>query len=405
MDPSLFIEKYNLILIRYSGEIWLKSTKVKMRMVNTLMNNITKMLNRADIKFHKYQLSKDSSRIFYFFDNEDILKALFIIKKVFGVYSVSPALRTSNRIKNIKERTLEVAEKVLKKGESFALRVKRSGVHDYTSQDVAVEVGAEIMEKLSNLNLSVDLTNPKKEIFIEIRNDFSYIFTEIFSNYWEGLPYNKKNKILAMDCGRIEDLLASFLLMRRGVQILPVLFNISDTEGLEENWRSNWNEVRRYIPSHKFAVYQLDLGSVMKKILNQLDDKTYTCAICRLLRFDLSAKLTKQLDAFKKVKAFSDGLSLNNKNYCFDEVDLQSIALNYLFSDHPIFTSIVALDSSEINNRITNISENLKKHDYCKFKPENQEIDLKELKGIYDSLDTNSFLQKCIHNIKEFDLS
>ena len=406
MDDSLFLENYNMILIRYSGEIWLKSTKVKMRMVKTLMNNIKRMLNRVNLKFHKYQLSKDSSRIFYFFSNEDIPRAVELFKKVFGIYSFSPALRTSNKMKNIKERTLEVAEVILEKHDSFALRVKRSGVHDYSSHDVAVKVGAEIMENFQELNLSVDLTNPKKKIYIEVRDNFTYIFTDIIHNYWEGLPLSKRNQIFVMDCGRIDDLLAGFLLMRRGAQIFPILFDVSnERERVTDKWVSRWKVVRDFISFNKFFLQILDLSSLLEEILTQTPKKEYTCALCRLVRLDILAKLNDRIRLFKDVKAYSDGLNLNNDNYCIDTVDLQSIALNYLFSQNPIFTSIVAMDKSEIKERLNKIDKNLKEFDYCKFKPKNQEIDLEEVKKLYQSLNTDKLIEECINNIKQINLS
>ena len=77
MHTINILSAYNLILVRY-GEIWLKSQKVKVRMLKILMNNIKKMLKRMEVPFTKYQLSKDSARIFYFFKSEDIKKAATI---------------------------------------------------------------------------------------------------------------------------------------------------------------------------------------------------------------------------------------------------------------------------------------------------------------------------------------
>ena len=179
MKNTPLLEFYNLIKINPLPEIWLKSRKVKIRMLKALMNNIKNSLKRVKIPFHKYQLSKDSARIFFFFKNEDIKKASEIIKKVFGVYSFSPVLRTSNKLKNIIERTIEVGEEVLTKNDTLALRVKRSGVHEYSSQDVAIKVGQEVIDHFSYLNLKVNLSSPKKEIHIEIRGEFSYIFTDV----------------------------------------------------------------------------------------------------------------------------------------------------------------------------------------------------------------------------------
>ncbi|MFW9772744.1 MAG: hypothetical protein ACFFEO_11365, partial [Candidatus Thorarchaeota archaeon] len=57
IEQPHILPEYTLILIRY-GEVWLKSQKVKMRMLRVLINNIKKMLKKAKISFHKYQLSK-----------------------------------------------------------------------------------------------------------------------------------------------------------------------------------------------------------------------------------------------------------------------------------------------------------------------------------------------------------
>ena len=67
------LESYNIIKVNPSPEIWLKSKKVKIRWLKALMNNIKNSLKHAKIPFHKYQLSKDSARIFFFFNSQYII--------------------------------------------------------------------------------------------------------------------------------------------------------------------------------------------------------------------------------------------------------------------------------------------------------------------------------------------
>ena len=98
MEDKLILKQYNLILIRYA-EIWLKSQKVKIRMLKYLMNNIKNVLKRKAIPFNKYQMSKDSARVFFFFNNKDINNAINVLINAFGVHSISPAIRTSNKLK------------------------------------------------------------------------------------------------------------------------------------------------------------------------------------------------------------------------------------------------------------------------------------------------------------------
>ncbi|MFX1495730.1 MAG: THUMP domain-containing protein, partial [Promethearchaeota archaeon] len=360
MEDSYILKQYNLILIRY-GEIWLKSQKVKIRMLKILINNIQKMLKKRNITFHKYQLSKDSSRVLFFFKNEDIPNALEVLKNVFGIYSVSPALRTSNRLENICERAIEVGNNILEKHDTFAIRVKRSGKHDYTSMDVAKIVGKTILDTFTNLELKVNLTSPKKVIFVEVRDNFSYIFTDIIKSNWGGLPIEDQKKVVVMDIGRLNDLISSFLIMKRGCVIYPVLFEITHNKKVFNIWRSNWKELAQYVPFFKFSLKKIKIVNILKFVEENIPSKKYLCGICKLVRLEILSKLIQTLSSNTniKIRAITDGVSLNNSTLCPDYIDFNLIALNYLFSIYPIFTPIIGFDSNEIDDFKKKISPNL----------------------------------------------
>jgi thiamine biosynthesis protein ThiI len=399
------LEQYNLVLIRY-GEVWLKSQKVKIRMLNHLMSNLKNMLQKKGIPFHKYQLSKDSSRIFFFFENEVLHRALDVIQKVFGIHSFSPALRTSNKIKNITERTLEVAGKILKKNDTFALRVKRSGIHDYDSLELARIVGKKVIDAFSEFNLKVNLSNPQKKIFIEVRDDFSYIFTHIYETKWAGLPIEGRKNILVMDVGRLEDLMAGFLLMRRGSNIHPLLLDMSDDKNNFDKWLSNWKEVLDYFPFKKFRILKIKLTSIFDKILSNLKQNEFKCAICRLLRYNIISNVIKdpKFRNLREIRAFTDGLRFANSSFCTDEIDLQSISLNYLFSNYPVFTPLIGFSKEEFEEKIRKLSENLIRFDYCKYQPKNQIFNKQDVQLIYNNLKIRQDLEKITYSIEIIDL-
>ncbi len=406
MEKNLIIlEQYNLILIRYA-EIWLKSQKVKIRMLKFLMNNIKNMLKRKGIPFNKYQLSKDSSRVFFFFSNKDIPNAIEVLKNSFGVHSLSPAIRTSNSLKNITERTIELANEILEKDDSFALRVRRSGKHDYTSMEAAKIVGKAIIDHLSNHNLKVNLTHPKKEIFIEIRQDFSYIFSQVIKSKWGGLPIEPVKKIIVMDVGRLNDLIAGFLLMRRGSEIYPVLFDITEDKALNDIWISNWKEVTDYIPFNQFRLRKVNLFNILKKLSSELSDTQYFCGICRLIRFDLLSRIlmVSNFSFYGKIRAITDGVSLSCSSICSDSVDLDSIALNRLISNFPIFTPLIGFGRDNIQNLAFKISKKFKPIDYCPFKPNDQEFDAEKLNKIYDNLSLDNILEESVEKIEVIKL-
>ena len=399
MGETFFLKQYNLVLIRYA-EIWLKSQKVKIRMLKYLMNNIKNILKRNGVPFHKYQISKDSARVYFFFKNKDIPNAVEILKNAFGIHSVSPAIRTSNNIKNITERTIEVANEVLEKNDSFALRVKRSGTHSYTSMEVAQIVGKAILDYFPDQNLKVNLTQPKKQLFIEIRGEFSYIFSQVIKSKWGGLPIEPQKKMLLMDVGRLNDLIAGFLLLRRGGEIYPILIDINEDKASIETWLSNWREIGKYIPYSRFQLIIIKINQILKKVASEREVGKNFCSICRLIRFEILSKILSNpaFHFYEKIRACVDGTSFNCSSFCPDSIDLDTLASNSLISRFPIFTPIIGFSSKKLDNLTMKISPNLKKIDYCPFKPEEQELNAEILKKIYNQLDIDKMLEESIQN-------
>ncbi len=405
MEELSILNKYNLILIRYN-EIWLKSRRVKARMLTVLMNNIKNRLKYSKIHFHKYQLSSDSSRILFFFDNKDLSDAVEVIRDAFGVHSLSPALRTSNSMKNITERTLEVAQQIFTKGDSFALKVTRSGQHEFSSKDVAIQVGQAIKDNFVELKLKVNLTNPEKVIYIEVREEFAYIFTQVMNSNWGGLPIEGNKKVLVMDIGRLNDILSGFLIMRRGSVMYPLIFDLRGDYKLIEQYLENWKMIVKYIPSEKFKVRIVNVSDVLKKINADLMEKKYMCALCRCIRFEIAGRILKDTsyDELGRVKAITDGASLNNETLCSDEVDLETLSLNYMFFGQPIFTSVIGLEVNEIDQLHHRVSKDFKSLDYCPFLPKNQEFNSEEVVKRYRELNLNADLEKCVSNLKIINL-
>ena len=136
----------------------------------------------------------------------------------------------------------------------------------------------------------------------------------------------------------------------------------------------------------------------------KIQSKKYLCGICKLVRLEILSKLIESRTSNTNIRAITDGVSLNNSTLCPDYVDLNSIALNYLFSIYPIFTPLIGLDLNEIDDLSKKISPNLKEFDYCDFKPKNQEFDLKRLKELYQSLELSDLIQQNLQNIEHIKI-
>ncbi|MEM4263078.1 MAG: THUMP domain-containing protein, partial [Thermoplasmata archaeon] len=122
-----------------------------------------------------------------------------------------------------------------------AVRARRTGSHPYSSMQLAAIVGEKILEASKGLELKVDLTHPDLEIFVEVRDNRAFVFSEIIPGPG-GLPLRSQGRVLSI----IEDkksLLAAWLMMRRGCS--TILLNQSDlsTRDIEllKPWNPWWN--------------------------------------------------------------------------------------------------------------------------------------------------------------------
>jgi thiamine biosynthesis protein ThiI len=213
--------KYDVILVRY-GELSLKSTYVRQYFESTLVRNIKKALTLESIP---YNITKERGRIYL--STTEISKSCLVLSRIFGIVSFSPAVQTTSEMEDMSRVAQTLIENILTEEKSFAIRATRVGSHKFSSQQVAIQVGSDIV-KVTHAN--VDLTHPDVELFIEIRNKKSFLFTEKIKGVG-GLPLGTQGKILAL-VENPSSLLAAWYLMRRGCNVIVANMKKSNDESI-----------------------------------------------------------------------------------------------------------------------------------------------------------------------------
>jgi len=224
----LAVVNYEVIIVRY-GEIALKGKSTRKRFENILVSNIKNALDGENLP---NKITKEWGRIYV--HTAKMNKCIDVLKRIFGIYSASPAMQTSSDMEAISKLSTDIAKGKLNKEKSFAIRTTRTGTHDYTSQDVSIKIGNEIVKATK---AKVDLTNPDFELSIEIRNDKAYLFTERIDCVG-GMPLGNQGTILAL-IDEPKSVLAAWYLMRRGCKAVFLNYD----ESLEETFQSfsnNW---------------------------------------------------------------------------------------------------------------------------------------------------------------------
>lgn len=217
----------SLLLVRYA-EVGLKSESVRNQFERILVNNILDSIAKEGIEC---LIERERGRIFI--ETHDVNRAIKRLRRIFGIASISSVRSCSSRLEEMRSFAVEYSAPLFMRGSTFALRVRRTGNHNFSSMDVARDLGSAILEANKEKEISVDLTSPDIEIFVEIRGSKAYFFTEHIPGPG-GLPLGSQGKVLAI-VNRDRDVVAAWLMMKRGCRVI-ILSDSRDLVKILEAW-------------------------------------------------------------------------------------------------------------------------------------------------------------------------
>ena len=199
------------VLVRYC-EIGLKSTPVRRRFETQLRENILSMFARDHLEA---LMTFGDARFFIETDEPD--KCLRSLRRVFGIASASIVVPCTSDLDDICRTAAEFSRGRLFEGQTFAVRARREGTHNYTSQMVGREAGSAIFLENQHLGISVNLNKPDKTFYIEVRNNKCYVFDE-YVPCPGGLPMGTQGRVLAKLNGE-RSILSAWMMMKRGCRV------------------------------------------------------------------------------------------------------------------------------------------------------------------------------------------
>ena len=200
-----------LVLVRY-GELALKSAPVRREFESALRRNIVRQFVREGL-----ELRLRSDRGHLYAEVDDPRRATDVLRRVFGVTSVSVAEEVSTERPALRARLLELASPRLPAGASFAVRARRTGSHPFTSQELARDLGGDVLEAFADRGLRVDLTHPQVELFVEVRGPRTYLYFDRAQGPG-GLPLGVAGRLVALVDGE-RGALGAYLMMKRGCHV------------------------------------------------------------------------------------------------------------------------------------------------------------------------------------------
>jgi len=386
------LKNHDIILVRYD-ELALKSRRVRAMYEAALVKNLKAMLNSDGSSYTG--ISREMGRIFIHSDDPNALESAV---KVFGVVSASLAYTCEPTLESVAQVCALLADGIIKDGQSFAIRSRRAGNHDFTSRDVAVACGNAV-DQSGEKKITVDLEKPDVEIFVEIRQKKGYVFTGYVKGVG-GLPLGTQGKMVALISGGIDSPVAAWLLMKRGCEIIPLYLNnepFSD-ETTRERAMQCIDVLQKWSPQKKFTIYEAPHGENLLAFLSNCNNRL-NCVMCRRMMYRIASEVLKIEGAHGIITGSSLGqvASQTSQNMLAETYGLE----------YPIYHPLIGLDKLEITDiarRIGTFETSTKPATCCLAVPEYPSTAAKlwEVAEAEKMIDVPSLLESMVKNIKKF---
>ncbi|MBR4447017.1 tRNA uracil 4-sulfurtransferase ThiI [Methanobrevibacter sp.] len=382
---------HDVIIARY-GEIGLKSPKIRSRFERKLVNNIKATF--------ECEVVRNQGRIYI--HPADFDEGIEKLNRVFGVVSYSPATSTKTTYEDIDEAltgyTKElINENVLDEDTRFAIKCRRVGKHDFTSQEMAAHCGGVVRDVVL---APVDLTNPDLTIFVEVREDETFIFHEKIKGPG-GLPLGTQGKVVVLLSSGIDSPVAAYLMMKRGCEVVALHCNNDPFSGpkVTENFNLLVDRLNIYAKGTPIKKRVIDYGEYLT-VAKQKAPEKMTCVLCKSGMYRIAEKLAQKLGA----DAIVDGSSVGQ----VASQTLSNILATRYGVDMPILSPLIGLDKEEITAIAKEIGTfEISKIDDggCSAVPKYPETraDLERVKKACEAMNQEVEIQKAFEKIRKID--
>jgi thiamine biosynthesis protein ThiI len=214
-----------LFIIRLSGDFYTKSRGTRLQFQRRLASNIRDALNASGIP---HRLERTWSR---FYLETEAAGAPEVLARVFGVQSVSEVERRPwQTLDDVVRDGVEVFAGAVR-GRRFAVRASRRsqdgqrGAFGFDSQAVEIALGRALLDAGAG---RVDLGAPEVTAYVELEQGSAHFFADKVPGRG-GLPIGVEGRALALVSGGFDSAVASWILLKRGVQLDYLFCNLGGT--------------------------------------------------------------------------------------------------------------------------------------------------------------------------------
>ena len=321
-----------VLLVRY-GEVFLKGAN-RPHFLKILTDNV-----KRAVKPMGGHVWMSDSRI-YVSDVEDMDECVRRVRKVFGLYSVSPAIECEKDLDEIAQHCVEMMKPY---SGTFKVFGKRSDKKfPMNSLEFAAELGGRILD--ANPNLTVDIHKPQHKLHVEVRDKCYICCEEIMAV--GGLPMGTGGRAALLLSGGIDSPVAGYNLMKRGVRCCAIHFQSPPYTG--ELARDKVMQLAKELAEYSggMRVYLVPFTKCQLEIHEKCPEGLGTL-ITRRFMMRIAQEIARQYEA----QALITGESLGQ----VASQTMEALCCTDAVVDMPVFRPLIGMDKTEIMEIARNI--------------------------------------------------
>ncbi|HLS36077.1 MAG TPA: tRNA uracil 4-sulfurtransferase ThiI [Bacillota bacterium] len=324
--------EYNHILIRY-GELGLKGKNIQY-FLSRLQHNIQDKLKA----FPNIKVQRAQGRLYVLLNGHPANEVMDICKSIFGIHSLSLAYRCENELDEIKTTALH-ALKSSKNAKTFKVAVRRADKSfPIGSQEMNQKLGAHLLKNTEGF--TVDVHHPDVEVSVEIRQEGTFIVSEIIPGPG-GLPIGTGGKTLLLLSGGIDSPVAGYLTMKRGVQVEAIHFH--SPPFTSERAKQKVVDIAEKLANigHSIKVHFVPFTEIQQKIHQEIPD-SFGMTVMRRIMLMISERIAKK----RSILSLATGESLGQ----VASQTMESMHTINEVTNYPVLRPLLAMDKEEIVN-------------------------------------------------------
>lgn len=303
------------------------------------------LFNHLRIVAKRWGLGKFKSyrgRFLLFLDDvSETQKIVNDFQKVFGLTTVFEGYFIERDF----DKALEVSQLLLEGAKTFKVAAKRvDKKFSPGSMDININFGADILEAMPHLK--VDVKTPDVMLFFEVFTDGFLIFRKSVSAYG-GLPYGTAGKVVSMLSGGIDSPVATWMMMKRSCEVIPVHFHTPPYTG--EGSLEKVKELARILAAYTPKGLNLHVVNMtaLQIAIKKFGKQKHITLLSRRIMARISMEIARQENALGIItgEAMSQVASqtLQNLN-CVDSL-----------YELPVYRPLIGFDKVEIIDRAQQI--------------------------------------------------